>query len=89
MSAAKRQANVVVVGASRGIGLELAKQFHAKYPAKGELVVTMRKPNPDLLPSDIVVDALDITSQDSIHAFSQAFDSIVSSSQGSCGVTLV
>lgn len=88
MSAVKIQANIIVVSASRGIGLELAKQFHAKYPTKGEVVVTMRKPNTNLLPSEVVVEALDITSQDSINAFSQKFGSIVSNSKGSCSVAL-
>ncbi|KAL6958079.1 hypothetical protein U1Q18_052180 [Sarracenia purpurea var. burkii] len=48
-------AKAVVVGASRGIGLEIARKLHAQYPGKAEVVATMRKPDASLLPPEDIL----------------------------------
>lgn len=80
MSTHRILAKVIVIGASRGIGLELAKQLHAKYPDPNAVIATMRKPDPSLLPKDVLMQPLDITSEESIKAFAALIESVVSGS---------
>lgn len=77
VGSSKLQAKVVVVGASRGIGLEIARQLHAQHPGKNEVVGTMRKTDASLLPSEVAVEPLDITNAESIKAFADRVESIV------------
>lgn len=68
---------IIIVGGSRGIGLELATQFHSLHPQQGAVVATMRKSDPSLVPAGVVAAPLDITNKDSIQKFADSVDSVV------------
>ncbi|MBY3422519.1 SDR family oxidoreductase [Rhizobium laguerreae] len=62
---------ILITGASSGYGLETARHFLAN---GWQVIATMRKPNPDVLPrsENLRILPLDVTSQDSIAAAIQA-----------------
>jgi NAD(P)-dependent dehydrogenase (short-subunit alcohol dehydrogenase family) len=55
--------NVLITGCSSGYGLETARYFHAR---GWNVIATMRKPRPELLPQGMRVLALDVTKPESI-----------------------
>ncbi|CAO1638009.1 unnamed protein product [Sympodiomycopsis kandeliae] len=76
VAVARMHPKIIIVGGSRGIGLELATQFHALHPQQGAVVATMRRPDPSLLPAEVAVAPLDITNKDSIQTFADSVDTV-------------
>ncbi len=66
---------VLITGANRGIGLELARQYHA---AGWNVIATAREPDDakelHAIGDDVLVPALDVTSQDSVNALGKSLD---------------
>lgn len=79
MSADSNHPTVIVVGGSRGIGLDLARRLIDAHPKHGEVVATMRKPNPDLLPKEAQIDELDMTKEESVKECASHYKSVVRS----------
>lgn len=69
-------ASYVVIGASRGIGKDLAKQLVEKNEGSEKVVGTMRKVDPTVLPKEIQLESLDITKQESVDKCATKFHSI-------------
>lgn len=62
---------VLITGASRGIGLELARLLHAR----GDTVIaTSRSSSPELDALDVRQERLDVTDQDSVDALAKRLD---------------
>lgn len=72
-----KDTTVVVVGASRGIGLGIVERLHE---AGASVIATARKPDEaaSKLPQGVRVEALDIIKADSVEAFAKKVDKIVS-----------
>ena len=74
----KLVAKAVIIGASRGVGLELARQFAKEYNGQDQVVATMRTPDASLLPSSVAVEQLDLRDAESVKALAERFELIVS-----------
>lgn len=69
-------ASHVVIGASRGIGNELAKQLFEQNAAGGTIVGTMRKVDESVLPKGVQIESLDMTKQSSVDSCATKYGSI-------------
>jgi NAD(P)-dependent dehydrogenase (short-subunit alcohol dehydrogenase family) len=58
---------VLITGANRGIGLELARQYAA---AGWNVIATARRSSPELEALDVIVKSLDLTDADAVAEFS-------------------
>jgi len=66
-------ATVVVTGANRGIGLELAKAFKAR---GDEVIGACRKPSEQLKALGVRIESLDVTDEASVQAFAGRVDGV-------------
>lgn len=72
-----KDTTIVVVGASRGIGLGLAQHLHE---AGARVIATARKPEEaaSRLPKGVQLEQLDVTKEETVEAFAKKMDKIVS-----------